>query len=185
MIRPPRRAVTRFLIPLLDVLILLFCIFLLMPFVGTPGSPENATSADVPPAEQLTERVTELELQLAQAKAESERLRASQANPANRLSVRILEIDGATGQLYSFDPEGGADPRQVIADASDAQRLIDQHKRLSGGKDVFFLILYPRKRTGFPERPQREQYERWFAGVPHGFDNPWGEPPAPASQPKG
>ena len=33
MIRPPHRSVTRFFIPLIDVLILLFCIFLLMPYV--------------------------------------------------------------------------------------------------------------------------------------------------------
>ena len=32
MIRMPRRSVTRFFIPLIDVLILLFCIFLLMEF---------------------------------------------------------------------------------------------------------------------------------------------------------
>ena len=33
MIQMPRRSVTRFFIPLIDVLILLFCIFLLMPLV--------------------------------------------------------------------------------------------------------------------------------------------------------
>ena len=39
MIERPKRSVTRFFVPLIDVLILLFCIFLLMPFVAS--SPKN------------------------------------------------------------------------------------------------------------------------------------------------
>ncbi len=42
MIRPPRRSVTRFFIPMIDVLTLLFCIFLLMPFVKSAGEGEAA-----------------------------------------------------------------------------------------------------------------------------------------------
>ena len=45
MIQLPKRSVTRFFIPLIDVLTLLFCIFLLMPMVksaseAAAGSPE-------------------------------------------------------------------------------------------------------------------------------------------------
>ena len=45
MIQLPKRSVTRFFIPLIDVLTLLFCIFLLMPMVksgseAATGSPE-------------------------------------------------------------------------------------------------------------------------------------------------
>ena len=40
MIHRPKRAVTRFFVPLIDVLILLFGIFILMPFVATPAVPE-------------------------------------------------------------------------------------------------------------------------------------------------
>ena len=50
MITPPRRSVTRFFIPLIDVLILLFCIFLLMPFVSAPASPEEAAKQEPKPA---------------------------------------------------------------------------------------------------------------------------------------
>ena len=46
MITQPRRSVTRFFIPLIDVLILLFCIFLLMPFVSRP---EGAKDVEPPP----------------------------------------------------------------------------------------------------------------------------------------
>ena len=45
MIERPKRAVTRFFVPLIDVLILLFCIFLLMPFVATPQRPEPEPKA--------------------------------------------------------------------------------------------------------------------------------------------
>ena len=47
MITAPRRSVTRFFIPLIDVLILLFCIFLLMPLfkpqagAGAEPSPDG------------------------------------------------------------------------------------------------------------------------------------------------
>ena len=43
MIELPRRSVTRFFIPMIDVLTLLFCIFLLMPMVKPP--PSSPTSA--------------------------------------------------------------------------------------------------------------------------------------------
>jgi hypothetical protein len=39
-------------------------------------------------------------------------------------------------------------------------------------KDVFFLILYPRKPGGFPTVPQEDQIKLWFKDVPHGFDIP-------------
>ena len=46
MIVLPKRSVTRFFIPLIDVLILLFCIFLLMPFVS--GPPAETTDERFP-----------------------------------------------------------------------------------------------------------------------------------------
>ena len=43
MIRMPQRSVTRFFIPLIDVLTLMFCIYLLLPIVETPST-DPATS---------------------------------------------------------------------------------------------------------------------------------------------
>jgi hypothetical protein len=143
MIRPPRRSVTRFFIPLIDVLILLFCVFLLMPFVGTPDA-----TAD-PDADPNTQ------------------------TPADNLRAQVLQLQLDLAQDFPDD-------RQEVRDQADAQRLIDQARRTARGKDVFFLMLYPRVRSGFPEQPQVESYSRWFQGVPHGFDNPWGQP-APAN----
>ena len=176
MIELPKRSVTRFFVPLIDVLILLFCIFLLMPFVsrpeGTPA-PGNSSSTDAPPSiDELQQKVMELELQLEQARQKIKQLEDSQANLANRMSVRVLEIEASNGKLFQFEPDS-PDPRQEVRDQADAQRVIDQQKRLARGKEVFILMLYPRKLTGFPTQPQIDTYRRWFQDVPHGFDNPW------------
>ncbi len=179
MIRPPQRAVTRFFIPLIDVLILLFGIFLFLPFVSRPeGSTSDPDADPSAPAgarstEELRQRVVELELKLERANQEIARLQRDLTNPASRMSVRVLEIDADTGRLYYFDPDS-PEPRQEVRDQADAQRLIDQQRRAARGKDVFFLVLYPRKLTGFPLQQQVDAYRRWLKDVPHGFDNPWG-----------
>ena len=49
----PRRSVTRFFIPLIDVLILMFCIFLLMPFVKATS--EGSDTGDGPKPESTPE----------------------------------------------------------------------------------------------------------------------------------
>ena len=177
MIRPPRRAITRFLIPFLDVLILLFCIFLLMPFVSTPGTTPDP-SADSPEAvaEDLRAQLVTAQLQLAQAEAELAVLRKAATNPGDRLRIKPLEIDANTGKLYAFDADS-PEARSELRDQADAQRLIDRFRRLAQGKDIFFLILYPRQKSGYPEAPQVAEYRRWFAGVPYGFDNPFGAVP--------
>lgn len=170
MIRPPRKSVTRFFVPLIDVLILLFTIFLLLPFVSRPaGSPDPTTDAG---PDSSKPDLTELQLRVEQLRQENEALRRSQADPGERLSVRVLEVDPQTGKLYSFDPDA-PDPRQEVRDAADAQRLIAQQRRRAGGKEPFFLVLYPRQLTGFPLQSQVDNYRRWFAGVPLTFDNPW------------
>jgi len=66
MIERPKRAVTRFFVPLIDVLILLFCIFLLMPFVATEPKPETEEPKDqVKAAEpELPRDVRELQAEL-------------------------------------------------------------------------------------------------------------------------
>jgi hypothetical protein len=171
-IQPPRRAVTRFLIPFIDVLILLFCVFLLMPFVSRP----DAEGDTEPPPEirdpALPTDVQVLQDELANLRRQLDELRRQREHLADRLSVRVLEIDKEDGRLYGFDPDG-KDGRIEIRDQSEARRLINRQKYLAGEKDIFFLILYPRELTGYPLREQVETYRRWFQDVPHGFDNPW------------
>ena len=55
MLEMPRRSVTRFFIPLIDVLTLLFCIFLMMPAVRKTAEAEVGVTAS------LEEKTAELE----------------------------------------------------------------------------------------------------------------------------
>ncbi len=170
MIRKPRRSVTRFFIPLIDVLILLFCIFLLMPFVSKP---EDSTN-DVPPPVRdpsMPDDVEKLQQELAIAKRRIEDLKRQRDNLNERLSVRVLEIAKENGKLFYFDADGAG--KLEVSSEADARRLINQSKARAGAKEAFFLILYPRELSGFPLRSQIETYRQWFRDVPHGFDNPW------------
>src|SRR5438105_7128108 len=169
-IRPPHRSVTRFFIPLIDVLILLFCIFLLMPYVkpveGEVGDAAGRAVADTPPEPAPTDPA-ELRRELDRVRAERDRLLRETDQVLKRLSIRVLEIDRDTGRLYYYAPE-----RVEVANQADAQRLIDDERRRTGSRELYFLILYPREPSGFPLQKQVQSYEKWFAEVPHGFDSP-------------
>ncbi len=169
MIKPPRRAVTRFFVPFIDVLILLFGIFLLMPFVSGPSTPDAPDAKPAAPKEPLPENVPELQRQLTEALARLARMeKATQARLNDRLSVRVLQIDRKDGTLYYFDPD-----RQEIRIAADALRLIDRQRtatsKTGGVKDMFFLILLPTK-SSYPTQEQVTQIRQWFKAVPIGFD---------------
>ncbi|OWK43850.1 hypothetical protein [Fimbriiglobus ruber] len=178
MIRAPKQSVTRFFVPLIDVLILLFCIFLLMPFVSHPSTdpadPYSDPTAPAEPEANLKQRIVDLELKLEQSRQEIDRLVKERTDPGSRLSTRVLEIDAKTGRLFYYTADS-PDPQEV-RDQADAQRLIDQQRRVARGKDVFFLILYPRTESRFPDQRQIDNYRRWFQDVPHGFDNPLSVP---------
>jgi hypothetical protein len=168
-ITPPRRSVTRFFIPLIDVLILLFCIFLLMPFVSTPAADDDTKPA--PKALELPTDVAQLQKQLAATQKERDeaqkRLDRFQKERGERLVVRVLEIDPDSGKLYYYAPG-----RQEVAGQAQAEQLIAYQKRLAGEKDTYFLIMYPRRASGYPTRANVETYRAWFKDVPYGFDIP-------------
>jgi hypothetical protein len=170
MIQLPRRSVTRFFIPLIDVLTLLFCIFLLMPSVdettpseAAPPGP-RASSGDRPsslPWTGLLEHEREQLEQLQREKIETLR---------RRLALHVLEIDADTGKLFDHGPNGPVE----VANQAQARAIIDRDRRDAGGRELYYLFLFPRRITGFPEQRQVQQYERWFEGVAHGIDNPRG-----------
>jgi hypothetical protein len=174
MIERPKRAVTRFFVPLIDVLILLFCIFLLMPFVATPQRPEPDPKDKAKAKEaNLPTDVKELRADLERARREIDRLRAERGNLAERLSVKVLEIDPRDGRLYYLqDGE-----RLSVSNQAAAEAVITLHKRASGTKDPFFLILYPRQKSGYPEQRQADDYARWFKDVQFQFDRPYAPSP--------
>src|SRR5262245_11848371 len=170
MIERPKRSVTRFFVPLIDVLILLFCIFLLMPFVSTTGETEPDPKAKKEKEPELPKDVKELRVELEKTRREVERLKAERGNLAERLSVKVLEIDPKDGRLYYLQ-----DGQRVnVTTQAAADTLITLHKRASGTRDPFFLILYPRTKSGYPEQQQADDYARWFKDVQFQFDRPFG-----------
>jgi hypothetical protein len=187
MIQMPRRSVTRFFIPLIDVLTLLFCIYLLLPIVKTPSdSADDDGLADDGGSGPLTS-LERLELARLRQQAkdfrdptafteaqrqELDRLRKEKLETLQqRLAIRVLEIDAATGKLFHYDPE-----RVEIRTEGEARALIERQKREAGGRELYYLLLFPRKVTGYPEEQQIKQYKRWFEGVPFGIDNPRAAP---------
>jgi hypothetical protein len=170
MITLPKRSVTRFFIPLIDVLILLFCIFLLMPFVSAPAKTDDPPEAKAVPVELPTE-VKELQKRLLAANTDRDeavkRLERYQKERGERLVVRVLEIDPNNGRLVYYAPG-----RQEIASQAHAEQLIAYEKRLAGEKDIFFTIQYPRQAAKHPTDTDLASYRDWFRHVPHGFEIP-------------
>jgi hypothetical protein len=175
MIALPRRSVTRFFIPLIDVLTVLFCIFLLMPLVRSPEPMMETAAAGEQAVEgpNTQSRLVEGpsgEL-MRQEREELERLQREKIETLQqRLYVRVLEIDADTGKLFAQEGE----QRIEITNQAAAERLIARQKLEAAGKELYYLFLFPRRLTGYPEERQAKQYENWFKGVAHGRDNPLG-----------
>jgi hypothetical protein len=175
MIRLPQRSVTRFFIPMIDVLTLLFCIFLMMPAVKPSG---EAAAGEFTPADKLAEREAALAKREAELEAERRRLqkeldrlrREAAKDVKEKLFTRVLEIDAKTGKLYYRDPD-----RVELRDEAAARALIRRDRdRLSPGREPYYLILYPRDSSSDkPTEEQRQQYDQWFVEEGHGFDAPY------------
>ncbi len=182
MIALPRRSVTRFFIPLIDVLLLLFCVFLLMPMVNEEELDKITQSAsdlndvvlslekelerrnqDLGKFEDLRPQLVELE----KLRAEVERLRKERKQVAERMVFKILDIDRDDGALYYFDPLRPEKEKLRIADAKTAAQLIEQHKSEAKGQELYYYFLYPRVESGFPTRQQAKEYGGWFIAVPN------------------
>jgi hypothetical protein len=178
MIELPRRSVTRFFIPLVDVLTLMFCVFLIMQAVRGPeevggGEPEEELPTQTLPdlAQRLDERRQELErLRKAQEKERQqlEDLRKSEsALLRQRYAFHLLEIEASNGSLYAYDP-----PRRIpITSKAEARALIERHRREAGGRELYYVFMFPRQSSGYPEQGQIRLYTDWFAEVAHAFEN--------------
>jgi hypothetical protein len=173
--------VTRFFIPLIDVLTLLFAMFLLLPlFKSEAGADDADRLARDDRLRQLEQELERLRRQGSatpkEVQEEIERLRQERIKDLqSRLVVRVFETDPATGRLYYYDPE-----RAEVRNEADARNLIDRdrHERAGEGRELYYLILlpHPREDTGLPNKRQRDQYVKWFQGVALGFDAPGSSP---------
>ena len=182
MIELPRRSVTRFFIPLIDVLTLLFCIYLLMPIVKE--SPDDDGEASSTPL--TREERAELERLRRQARAagasadliaaerqDLARLRQDKAKVLQeRLAVRMLYIDPDSGKLFTYDQ---GDPVEIKTEA-EAHALIRRHRQEAGSRELYYVFQLPRRVTGFPKIGQVDLYVSWFKDVAHAIDNPFAAP---------
>jgi hypothetical protein len=178
MIQLPKRSVTRFFIPLIDVLTLLFCIFLVMPLARDPEDPDPAAEERLRSLEQEVQELRQRQSDVPERlRTELEELRKEKSKALQkRLAVRVLEIDGETGQLFYRDRDAKGDLIRVdIPDEDAAHKKIaaDQRELGVNPRELYYLILYPRDpHSSRPTRQQREQYDRWFTGVAVGYDMP-------------
>lgn len=193
MIEMPRRSVTRFFVPLADVMILLLSMFMLMP-VLQEGSESGAGVADLPRAElidfnirlkqqldqlrQTVEQLKSYKLSEEQAKELRDQVAQLQREKINtlktRLDIRVLEIDPDNGKLLYFDRRRQPPQQEVIGNELEARRLIRRHKREAEERrlEVYYLLLFPRVDSAFPEERQFQQYQHWFKDVAYGVDRP-------------
>jgi hypothetical protein len=175
MIQPPRRSVTRFFIPLIDVLTLLFCVFLVMP----AAQPNEDGGSAPPPAtvEELLKQRREDRIRLKHREEEVEKARQEKGRPLeDRVLTRVLEIDDRTGKLY-YRGENGQ--RVEIPDEAAALGLIaSDRKRLARSqREMLYIILYPRdRRSDKPTDEQEERYRTWFRSAQVRFDIPGRSP---------
>lgn len=187
MIQMPRRSVTRFFIPLIDVLLLLFCIFLLMPQFGQEELDKKAQAAF-----ELADTVTSLEYEidrltkdmkrydelrpsldeLDRLRLELELLRKERKQVVQRVYFQILDIDGTTGELYFADTAKPGQPKMRIENEKEAWALIDRHQNEAQGNELYYYFLYPRPQTGFPTLAQERRYKMWFARIANSLKEP-------------
>lgn len=164
MIQLPKRSVTRFFIPLIDVLILLFCVFLFLPMVGQGDTPDSTLKASTDTIEKS--KIADPTTQLLK---EIEKLRAERTEAfKGGVFSRVLEIDSATGGLFYRNPD-----KCYLKNKDDLSSLINQDKLSSMGREIFYMVLFPRDLdSSYPTRGQRENYERWLNGIVWSFDFP-------------
>jgi hypothetical protein len=179
MIRMPRRNVTRFFIPLIDVLILLFCIFLLLEynsetkFDQQSADVEFQAAIDAANIQALINRSKELEKyekllpqlnELDKLREENERLRGiNQQNLQDRALVMIIDINSKDGTISWYDVSNPEMPVLKIADEKTAQALIERHRREAQGREVYYYFMPPRPLQGYPTLGQMRAYREWFA----------------------
>src|SRR5262249_53191988 len=111
----------------------------------------------------------ELKGEIDALRRERDRLMRDRNQVLERLVIHVLEIDGATGKLFDYNPQ-----RVEIASATAAHDLIARQQQAAVRRGVYFLFLFPREPSGYPLERQMAAYSEWFKDVPHGFDDPRG-----------
>lgn len=182
MIETPKRSVTRFFIPLIDVLILLFGVLIVLPV----SEQRNAIAVETEDgkSEQVGEQqIRNFKEQIKKLEKELEDLRKMQPIPEElRKRLELLEKDpAALLVIYKLhiNPDNGflfyddGISREQIKSERDLLLLIrphvngvlDRQKKApppGGGKyQLLYVLQYPLKKTFFPTRDQEQKYLTW------------------------
>ena len=170
MIDLPKRSVTRFFVPLIDVLILLFCIFLLLPFVSSPA--DSTAGADGPTdLEALRSELKKAKDDLTIEKKRTDELMKERAESAQRTVVWTVDINGEDGEMSYAAPDGPPGARFTLASAEDARGFILNTKKKN--RAVKYLFVCPRKASRFPDKKVLDNIAAWFANESVTIDNPF------------
>jgi hypothetical protein len=157
-IEPPRRSVTRFFVPLIDVLTLLFCIFLVMPLAKDAREESARTDPRV-----LEERLKQAEAESRRLREENERLRRGRAaDLAGQVSVGVLNLVPDNKPLLYYTT---GQRRVDLRGPDDVRRMVENDRRQTGGKPWVYVIRYPSDPNQEPTEGQRREVFSWFAGL--------------------
>jgi hypothetical protein len=190
MIQMPRRSVTRFFIPLIDVLILLFCIFLLMEInsesevakqVEVVEEQSNSIDGLLAVLDRRTKELHQFEEdrpklnELAKLREELERLRnASQQDLQQRTFFRVIDIERNDGTIAFYDETRPDKPIKIVNEKI-AQDLIESHRKEAKGRELYYFFMRTRpseddrknKRlsSGYPTGGQISRYKKMFSDI--------------------
>ncbi|MCS7046562.1 MAG: hypothetical protein NZO58_09425 [Gemmataceae bacterium] len=183
MIVMPRRSVTRFFIPLIDVLLLLFVIFLLMPIANLEeleerGQVVSELAETVDSLErELTRRTREMRLleearpgadEIVRLRSELNKLQQAARQPLHqRVAIHVIDVDGKTGAISYYDASQPERPIIKLESEKAVAELIRRHQAEAGERELYYLFLMPRPETDFPTRRQERDYRAWFGKVGH------------------
>jgi hypothetical protein len=153
----PSRNVTRFLLPLADVMALLFSLFLLLPHLEQ--QPGRLTAQAVQPGSYWAPD------EQRHVREELDRLRRLVQLPANeRLYLVVLDIDGHTGNLLV----PGGSKADTLTIQEDVDRMVAKHlgAARAGDKELLYILRLPPhdrdKVRSSPSYQQLEQFRQWF-----------------------
>jgi len=155
------RSISRFLLPMADVMALLFSLFLLLPHLGDwPGGASSSVHRHgiwTPAQQQLAwEELARLRRQV-------------DALPGFRDYLVPLRIDGDTGRLLLQ-----LDGREVEITEQNVQQIIaDFRSRAAqaGQKRLTFLLIADYSKP-HPDQQDEARFRRWFTGVRYEYIPP-------------
>jgi biopolymer transport protein ExbD len=177
----PQRSVTRFFIPLIDVLLLLFVIFLLMPIASEEdlqksqsesknlGEDVDYLEREIEALREQLKRYAKLEPKLKELEELQEKLdrleKLSRKNLQERVAFTIVDVDPKTGGLYFFDAGDEKDPKHPLDTEAAARKLIERIGKENPGREPYFYFRWPPFSSPWPTVGQQRLYTRWFRGT--------------------